>query len=444
MLRTTIQRHIDDRPNSLALISADGSRSWKELADEIDDFIGQLKQLRPVGRLLIRLPQNGTAVSLITACEAAKLDIILVPDFYSESKAVELLDSFDAGQLISLEASRVIQVAKRDKQIRIRSADMDASVFLLTSGTTGHPKCARHSWATLSNGMSQLSEREPKRWMIGYSVAQLGGVRLFLYCLLKGHTTVIPFDYSPRSAINALIQYSVYGVGCTPTYLRRLLNTTSPHELSVTSLQHISLGGEVVDAGLLAKIAELAPGAKVTQVYGSTETGAITIVVKDGKPGFDPSLLDGKRLQTREGELLVRRSATAMIGYLNEHNATDEWISTGDLIEVRDGRALFIGRRDEMINVGGAKVSPLIVESLIRQVEGVIDAKVTAHPSSIVGNVVRADVVINHHVDRDIISSTIRRYCASKLPDYMAPRIIKFSDPVLHDTCQKQIRGKLE
>jgi acyl-coenzyme A synthetase/AMP-(fatty) acid ligase len=162
----------------------------------------------------------------------------------------------------------------------------------------------------------------------------------------------------------------------------------------------VTLGGEASPADLLAELRATFPGARVSQVYASTEFGSITSV-RDGLPGIAIDALFGEsnpmsNVRVQDGELWVRAGA-GMLGYADE--PTDDpslagsWCPTGDLVEIVDGRVLFRGRTSDVINVGGVKVPPLPVENRITALEGVAMARVFGRPSPLTGSIVAVDIV---------------------------------------------------
>ena len=84
-------------------------------------------------------------------------------------------------------------------------------------------------------------------------------------------------------------------------------------------------------------------------------------------------------------------------------------------------RVIFLGRASGVINVGGNKVPPEKVESVILSVEGVSQAKVYGQPNSVLGNLVVADIVIEPNLDWVIISQTIRSQCKLLLQRFETP-----------------------
>src|SRR5947207_2434620 len=142
------------------------------------------------------------------------------------------------------------------------------------------------------------------------------------------------------------------------------------------------------------------PRATVAHAFASTEAG-VGFEVRDGLAGFPAALVGAPGaavdIDVTGGTLRLRSAGNAM-GYLGAHapalKDSDGFIETGDRVELRDGRYVFIGRGGGVINVGGLKVYPEEVEAIINAQPGVRMSLVKARRSPITGAVVTAEVVL--------------------------------------------------
>ena len=200
----------------------------------------------------------------------------------------------------------------------------------------------------------------------------------------------------------------------------------------------ITLGGEIVDQTLINSLKKTFPSAKIIHIYASTEMGA-RIEVKDEREGFPLSLVDNQDIRIHEGELQLRPSNRSMLSYLGLANtgsqsgvfhlrSEGDWIATGDLVEVKGDRVLFMGRRDLLINVGGFKVNPAPVEAEIRMVSGVHEVLVSGHKNPISGNIVKATIVATQGADLEKTRVSVLKHCKERLPYYSVPRVFEFVD----------------
>ena len=302
-------------------------------------------------------------------------------------------------------------------------------VTILTSGTTGIPKAATHSWRTLSRPVRRNVRYAGTRWFSAYPLNLYAGQQVFLQAFLNWATLVIPDTQDPERLARLLRDTRVDYASGTPSFWRQLLLFGSGDVLKACRLRQVTLGGEAVTQEVLDQLKRVFPLARIVHIYASTEHGRV-FSVTDGKAGFPARYLEtppeeGIELKVSDGELWVR-SNNAMIGY-DRHSGLGwdpgSWSCTGDLVEIRGDRAVFAGRNTDFINVGGHKVFPYDVESLLRGVAGVGDVKVYPYQSSIVGQVVATDIVLLPGHNEADVREAAKRACADLQP-YQRPRVV--------------------
>src|SRR5690606_29517991 len=128
------------------------------------------------------------------------------------------------------------------------------------------------------------------------------------------------------------------------------------------------------------------------------------------------------------------KAQSAMLGYLNAPSpfTEDGWFMTGDAVEV-DGEWLkILGRKSELINVGGEKVYPAEVESVLQMMEGVEDVAVTGLPNPITGNIVFARVKLSQPEDLASFRARMQAFCRGKLERFKVPQKVELVDGTLH------------
>ena len=337
--------------------------------------------------------------------------------------------------------------------------DAEQPLMIRTTGTTGLPKAARHDWRILGKTVAGVRPMPEQRWLLAYGPQQFAGVQVLLHVAASQATLVAPFPRQPKDGLDALLTKGVTCVSATPTFWRFLLAEARSRRVTLPPLEQITLGGEASPGDLLEEIQNTFPGAKVSQVYASTEFGSITSV-RDGKPGLAVDSLWSEdhptsNVRVSDGELWVRAGA-GMLGYAEEsstaagesadaHGTGDvegEWRRTGDLVEIVDDRVMFRGRKSEVINVGGVKVHPLPVEDRITGLGTVALARVFGRPSKLTGAIVAAEIVPVDGVERadvEAIRAQIKEAVAD-LPRAWQPRSVTFVDAI-ETKGGKTIRG---
>src|SRR5262249_55818704 len=167
----------------------------------------------------------------------------------------------------------------------------------------------------------------------------------------------------------------------------------------------------------------------------STEAG-VGFDVNDGLAGFPAALLgrlpSGVEMKVEDDTLRIRSNRTALryvgggAAALAEH---DGFVDTGDIVELRDGRYHFVGRRNGVINVGGLKVHPEEVEAVINRHPQVRMSLVRSRRNPITGALVVADVVLRDHSgaggEIDRITGEILELCRAGLTRHKVPAAIR-------------------
>lgn len=306
----------------------------------------------------------------------------------------------------------------------------DAPVLILTTGTTGEQKGARHDWRRLAAAVRHPDELPGTRWLLAYNLNQFAGIQILLHILASAATLVVPPSRRAEDVIETIRRERVTHASATPTFWRLVVGRLGPHSARDLPLAQITLGGEAAPEGLIERLHQLFPQARISHVYAGTEFGS-AVSVRDGRSGLPLSVLERDedapvRLRIVDGELQIR-SRVGMLGYHQSADEESEWRRTGDLVEVRGDRIHFVGRKSEIINVGGAKVHPLPIEEVVCGVEGVQLAAVYGRPNAVTGQIVAVDVVAAEGVDTDELTKRIRAACQA-LPAAGRPRRIRFVD----------------
>jgi acyl-CoA synthetase (AMP-forming)/AMP-acid ligase II len=131
-----------------------------------------------------------------------------------------------------------------------------------------------------------------------------------------------------------------------------------------------------------------------------------------------------------------------MLGYLNAPSpfTPDGWLRTGDLVEVDGEYIRVLGRQSEIINVGGEKVYPAEVESVLQSMVGVEDVTVCGEANVLVGKIVRADVKLRTDETVAEFQKRMWEFCLDKLARYKIPQKVVLRDQPLHTDRFKKIR----
>ena len=291
---------------------------------------------------------------------------------------------------------------------------------LYTSGTTGRPKSIIQSLANTIKGVRVANKFKDDIWGFAYNPTHFAGLQVFFQALFNKNTIVYIFGKDFSEIVDLMCKKSINSLSSTPSFIKMLLpNFTNP----LLSLKRLSFGGERFDDSVLDNIKIVFPNAVVKNVYASTESGSI--LISNGKYFQIPDKF-AELVKIENDELLIHSS---LMGKSESLELKGGWYFSGDLVTMIDSKSfVFQSRKSEMINVGGYKVNPSEIESLINDIEGVSDVRVYGRKNSILGNIIAADIIKNNNISEAQLKRQITNKCKNLLQEFKIPRIIKIVD----------------
>ncbi len=304
-------------------------------------------------------------------------------------------------------------------------------LVLFTSGSTGQPKAAVHDLHALYSRYA--TPRPCARMLVFMQMDHIGGVNTLLYIASNGGTIVSPASRSAHDVCAAIEKHRVQVLPTSPTFINMLLISGCLESFDLSSLERITYGSEPMPQSVLSRITQMVPQAQMLQTYGTTELGILksqsrangSLWMKVGGAGYDVKVVDGR---------LWVRAATAMLGYLNAPSPFDAegYMDTGDQVEIDGDWLRILGRKSETINVGGLKVSPIDVESVLLDLPDVVEAAVRAEPHPLTGQIVTAIVRLSSTGEslRDF-KARMRAFCQDVLPPHAIPSKVRIVDSEL-------------
>jgi acyl-coenzyme A synthetase/AMP-(fatty) acid ligase len=296
---------------------------------------------------------------------------------------------------------------------------------LTTSGTTGTPKMVSHTLAGLTRTTKiHRPAGPPPVWGLLYGFDRFAGLQVLLQAMLSGSKLVDMIgEASLGDRLAHFSKNNVSHLSASPTLWRKILMTPEAESLELRS---ITLGGEIANQDILDRLSKLFSDAHIAHIYASTEAG-VGFSVRDKIAGFPAVYLDnppaGVRLRIRENILQIQSDRPSQYVGSNKVIADEQgWIATGDLVEASNDRILFKGRADTTINVGGLKVQPEIVESVLEKLPEVEIARVFGKSNPITGMLVMAEVkLVGEFEDVKTVTKHIRRQLADRLSEHEIP-----------------------
>ena len=293
-------------------------------------------------------------------------------------------------------------------------------LIVFTSGSTGKPKGILHDCERVMRKF--VVEREGWRTVLFLMMDHFGGFNTLLSAFAYGGVGICVPDRNPDAICRTIEQSRATLLPTTPTFLNMLILSGSYKDLDISSIKLITYGTEVMPEATLQKIRTIFPNARLKQTYGLSELGVLRSKSKSddspwvriGGEGFEVKVVDN---------VLWVRSEANMVGYLNAPNPFDEegWMCTGDQVEVRGEYMRILGRKSEVINVGGQKVFPVEVETVLLGTDNVCEVTVYGSPHPLMGQVVHARVSLHTPEDPIALTERLRKFCLERMARYKVP-----------------------
>jgi acyl-coenzyme A synthetase/AMP-(fatty) acid ligase len=402
-------------------------------------FGGALESLRGRSVLIATHEQLPTALALIELDGVARRMVLCTPDLTPEQLA-GVAATAQADAIVLEAASGATSAAPYVMTPRPvpgpveRRASEATEWILLTSGTTGTPKLVVHTLESLGGALPKQSEPSTRSiWSTFYDIRRYGGLQIYLRAVLSGSPLVLSSSGEPTEQFLARAAAAgVTHISGTPSHWRRALMSG---EAAVLKPLYVRLSGEVADQALLDNLRTAYPNARIAHAFASTEAG-VAFDVNDGRAGFPLAFVDnpssGIELKVVDHTLRIRsgRNAARYLGAAPGVLVSgDGYVDTGDMVELVDGRYYFRGRTGGVINVGGLKVYPEEVESVLNADPRVRMSLVRARRNPITGAVVVADVVLASPTSlaaSDAVKSDLLAACRRTLPPHKVPAILRF------------------
>jgi amino acid adenylation domain-containing protein len=335
------------------------------------------------------------------------------------------------------------------------AVDEDALALIShTSGTTGLPKGVMLSHRNLTSITGCIAGYLPIReGDVIFSALPLSfnyGLSQLLLALSTGATLVLEKSFAfPAQALEVMARERATVFPAVPTMYAMLLAMQDLSRWDLSSLRLMTSASAPLSLPMQQQLRERMPFARLCIMYGQTECTRISYLPPEqvaARPGSVGRGLAGQRCwlideQGRrlpwgaQGELVVQGDHV-MAGYWQDPQRTSEKLfldpetgrlamRTGDLFRSdAEGWLYFVARKDDIIKTRGEKVSPHEVEQAIQRIPGVIESLVGGVPDPLLGEAVKAWVVVAD--GHDLVERDVIRHCLATLENHMVPKHVAF------------------
>ncbi len=331
--------------------------------------------------------------------------------------------------------------------------DPDAvAEMLFTTGTTGTPKGAMLSYGNIctitQNNIEGVGCKREDVVLDALPLCHSLGLREARMALYVGATLVIQNGFSfPRELRNNIEGFQCTGFVCVPAIMENLTRSVEGFAELFGHFRYMEIGAGSLSYDLRKRLPQMLPNTEIYNTWGSSETGGVIFL--DVKRRQDKITALGKPVSTAKikvigangqeihatnidnaGRLAVYGNMT-MAGYyqmpeVNKETLVDGWLYTNDLVYTDDeGFVYMLGRADDIINVGGEKVSPIEVENIATEYAQVRDAACIGVDDCILGQVPVLFVVADEpYIEKDLLA-----FLSNKMESYKRPtQIIRVSE----------------
>ena len=430
---------------SAAVVWRDQKISYGELLDRIDSWRGELDRAGISGGKVVAVEGEfspGTCALLMALIERS---CIVVPI----TKAVAAHRN-DFLRIAMVERTVVFDDAGNwdfeDRGVQpphpMLSSLLDVGapgLVLFSSGSTGEHKAILSDFNRLLEKFKVLRHRFVTLAFLLFD--HIGGVNTLFHTFSNGGTVVTVQSRSPEEICRAIERHKVELLPTTPTFLNLLLLSEGQQSYDLSSLKVITYGTEVMPDSTLQRLHEAFPHVRLQQTYGLTELGILRAKSQDSASAWVKVGGEGIETKVMNGTLWVR-AQSAMVGYLNAPQPFDAegWMNTEDLVDVDGEYVRFLGRKSQIINVGGSKVYPAEVESVLLQMPNIADATVFGQPHPITGQIVMARLALREPEELPALTKRVRAFCRDHLAVHKIPVKVELAETSLVSARFKKIR----
>ena len=474
-----LERCANEYQNNPAIIFRQQETSFLELKNKVFSFSQGLLKLgvKPKDKIAIYLPNwpeyiiSYLAIWSIGAC-CVPLDFMLteneIVSCLSHSEAKILITKHKANiSFSSLKANlsclkNIISCQSKDAESlsfedflkpelnsapKVKINENDYAIIFYTSGTTGKPKGVLINYAQLDappKSMaffvnSDLSSKDTTLCALPFS--HLGGLIYIQNMLSFGLKIILMERFMPLDFLKNVQNYKVNFFWIVPSMYYALLQLKEFETFDLSSLRWIVTFGASNSPDALRRFHQFCPKASLLNGWGLTETNAPTVVLPMGSKNVESVGRPAPWIEVKifsdisqevpcgaVGEVVVK-SWVVTDGYFKDEKLTQEtirngWFYTGDLGKFdQDGFLYIVGRKKEMIKVGGEIVFEPEVESVLQRHPDIVEAAVVGVADKLRGEVPKAFLVTreNKIISEEDLRYFLRQHLANfKIPHYFA------------------------
>lgn len=439
------------------------------------EMVAAYMAVHACGAVAVFIDKNGIPENIAAIYEDAGAKLLLIDkpmkEYAEKCHILSLRELYRRADMWNHDKNDDLDSALQ--RLRISPAENDVAELLFTTGTTGKPKGVMLTYKAVyhifMNTIEGIGIREDDILLLPLPLNHSVGLRKLRAVLYKGATVVLQNGFTfAREVENNVVNYGCNTMVCVPaSYELMKAQMQDAFVRTLGGMRYIEFSAGSLSIHQRKEITTLLPNVQIYNTWGSSETGgAIFCNVSDvagdpvkagmlGRPlagKVQIKILDGngntiESDETHSGRMALKGDMQ-MAGYWNNKEMTEEtlvdgWLLTGDMAYIdADGYVYMLGRADDIINVGGEKVSPIEVENIAGQYEGVRECACIGveDPDGVCGQIPVLFVVVRSNYAEE----ELRKFIASKVERYKIPQRYVQLDSIPRNRMQKVDRNRLK
>jgi acyl-CoA synthetase (AMP-forming)/AMP-acid ligase II len=471
-LGTLTYRQLDQRGDALASALQTLSGGTPEVVAIMcrnhRGFVEALLAANRIGADVLLLNTSFAGPALAEVVNREGTDAVIYDEEFTDSVDRALADKPNATRVVAWtdrpHDTTVEKLITAHTGKRPAKTGRNGKLILLTSGTTGNPKGAKHSGGGATE-LKAILDRVPwhteETTVVVAPMFHAWGFSQLVFGASLGCTVVTRRKFDPEATLDLIDRYQATGLCVVPVMFDRIMDL--PDEVrrrySGRSLRFATASGSRMRPDVVTRFMDEF-GDIIYNNYNATEAGMIATATPTdlraapdtaGKPasGTEIRILDSELRAVPTGEVgqIFVRNSNRFDGYTSGagKNFHEGFMASGDVGRVDEaGRLYVVGRDDEMIVSGGENVYPIEVEKTLAAHPDVAEATVLGVDDEQYGQRLAAFVVLTRGTESSASTAdNLKQHVRDNLANYKVPREIVVLDELPRSSTGKIVRRDL-
>jgi long-chain acyl-CoA synthetase len=450
---------IEKYPTKTALVDEEKSLTFQQLYQEVQNFSSCIEFSNKNVISLIAENSVSFIIGYLGIINSGKIAHLVSPEI-SESNLLNQIKSAGSETIICSNTTKKKILSYPSVKIplfefsemRSQSGSYennfkvnDLAYLIYTSGTTSEPK-----GVAISHAMTEFTTKNIVK-ELGYSNSDVDVLPLPMYhsfglgcfhtSLCVGSTLVLLKNANNLEyVLESLKKHNATTLAVIPATLTKFLKfDRNVLENYFANIRLVITNSTLVPKNTVQNFKQILKKGNLATYYGLTEASRSTFMIFDKNNGREESVgraAPGVKIKivnenNNDGEIWIKGNNVIKKYWNNlkaDKNIVDGWLQTGDIGYFEDGYLFLKGRNDDVINIGGEKITPYEIEEVVKQIPGVDDVVAFGIDHEIFGQIVKINVVKSK--DSDLDKSKILTHCMKNLEKFKVPSKIDFVESI--------------